>query len=84
MKKILFIVFAALFSVSVSAHEHPKSFQQQFGTTPIVNTTSYASMHTLNNGGLIHFIYRIFHKVGQSFYNSTTNDSQENNDTNKS
>ncbi|WP_298518454.1 hypothetical protein [uncultured Kordia sp.] len=76
MKKIFFLVLAAMFCVSVSAHENTKSFQQQFGTSLVQNTTSHASMHTINNGGWMQFIYNVFHKVGQALY-STVNDTPQ-------
>lgn len=68
MKKVFFIVFAVMFAVSVNAHEQTKSFHQQFGTQLAVNTTSTSSMQAIDGGGLIHFIYNIFHKVGKVFY----------------
>ena len=76
MKKVFFLVLAAMFCVSVSAHDNVKSFQQQFGTTLVQNTTSNTSMYTVNNGGLIQFIYKIFYKVGQALH-STVNDTTE-------
>lgn len=76
MKKVFLIIAAVMFTVSVSAHEPTKNFQKQFGTTPIVNTTATTSMYTMNNGGLIQFIYNVFHKVGQVFY-TTVNDTKE-------
>ncbi|WP_114903290.1 hypothetical protein [Kordia sp. SMS9] len=56
-----------MFTVSVSAHEQTKSFQQQFGTSLVQPTTAHSSMYTINNGGIIRFIYNIFYKVGQAF-----------------
>ncbi|MEM6685475.1 MAG: hypothetical protein AAF617_06730 [Bacteroidota bacterium] len=82
MKKIFFIVCAIMFTVSVSAHESTKSFQQQFATTSITHTTSNTSMHTLNNGGLIKFIYKIFFKVGQAIQATVNDNSEETPDNN--
>ena len=76
MKKILFLVLAAMFCVSVSAHENTKSFQQQFGTSLVQQTTSHTSMYTTSNGGIIKFIYKIFFKVGQALQ-STVNDNSD-------
>lgn len=73
MKKIVFLVLAAMFCISVSAHEQTKSFQQQFGTSLVQNTTSHTSMYTANNGGLMQFIFKVFRKVGQVLH-STVND----------
>ncbi|MFK7748384.1 MAG: hypothetical protein AB8B65_08345 [Kordia sp.] len=76
MKKIVFLVLAVMFCVSVSAHEPTKNFQQQFETSLVQNTTSQTSMHTINNGGWMQFIYKVFHKVGQVLY-TTVNDTPE-------
>lgn len=56
-----------MFTLSVSAHEQTKSFQQQFGTSLVQPSTAHTSMYTINNGGIIRFIYNIFYKVGQAF-----------------
>ena len=78
MKKILFIVFAVMFSVSVSAHENTKTFQHTFQTSLVQKSTMHSSMYTTNNGGFMQLIYNVFHKVGQVFYTSTVaNDSKE-------
>jgi len=76
MKKIIFLVLAAMFCVSVSAHEQTKSFQQQFGTSLVQTTTPPTAMYIANNGGIITFIFKVFRKVGQVLH-STVSDTPE-------
>jgi hypothetical protein len=77
MKHLFLLIAALMFTVSVSAHEQTKSFQKQFGTSLVPPTTAYTSVYTMNNGGLMQFIYNVFHKVGQAFY-TTVNEPKEN------
>ncbi len=67
MKNIFLLIAAVMFTVSVSAHEQTKSFQQQFGTSLVQPTNAQTPLYTVNNGGIIRFIYNIFYKVGQAF-----------------
>jgi hypothetical protein len=80
MKKILFLVFAVLFSISVSAHEDTTTFNHSYKTSMMQHTASHTTMYTMNNGGLMQLIYNVFHKVGQVFY-STTVATDSNNET---
>ncbi|PTX62045.1 hypothetical protein C8N46_103143 [Kordia periserrulae] len=76
MKHIFLLIAALMFTVSISAHEQTNSFQKEFGTSLVAPTTAYTSIYTMNNGGLMQFIYNVFHKVGQVFY-TTVNEPKE-------
>ena len=82
MKIIFFFGLTVMFCLSVSAHDNTKSFQQQFGTSLVQNTTSNTSMYMINNGGLIQLIYKLFYKVGQTLHDSVNDSTEEETTTN--
>ncbi len=56
-----------MFSISISAHEQTNTFQSQFNTS-LVTPSATTSMYTMNNGGFIQLIYKVFNKVGHVLY----------------
>lgn len=70
MKNILLLIVFAMFSISVSAHQNTKSFQNQLATTQTTHHASYTSMYTMSNGGFLQLIYNTFTKVGHVLYST--------------
>jgi len=62
MKKIVFLILCFTFSMSVSAHQQTKSFQNQIVSKVLVMENS--QMYTAGNGGILHLIYNVFYKLG--------------------
>ncbi|QHI39083.1 hypothetical protein IMCC3317_44840 [Kordia antarctica] len=71
MKKILLLLMLVMFSVSVSAHQQTKSFDNQFTTN---NSATYTAMYGLSNGGFMQLIYSVFNKVGHIMYTTLHNE----------
>lgn len=82
MKKIIFILVFAMFSVSMSAHENTKLQQKIATETLLIQNHQFASAsyYTGGNGGIIQVIYNIFFNVGKAI-SSTINEEENQEET---